>query len=171
VRRLTAAAVAALLVVTVACSGDDGGDAGDQREINSVIVGSYDELSSADSEAVSAIGVELVALSAPLQSWFDGTADRAALVAQMAESVDRIEARLTPERAPEVLTTFEPYVRAWRDLLAALDAEDQRAYDEALDRLEDLDQIRIDRVVDAYGDEVGRSLVEEEQTDEDGSGE
>jgi hypothetical protein len=163
VRRLIAGALLAL-AVTAACSGDDS-SSGDQREINSIIVGSYDELSTADSEAVSAIGVELVALGTPLQAWFDEPEDRAELVPQMEAAVDRIEARLTTDRAPEVRATFEPYVEAWRDLLAALEAEDQAAYEEALDRLQLLDQIRIDRVVEAYGDEVGRSLVEQEQED------
>jgi hypothetical protein len=160
VRRVIVALTLAVAIAASACSGGDGSASNDQREINSVIVGSYDELTAADSEVVSAIGGELVALGAPLQAFVDGDGDRAVLLQRMTDAVDRIEARLTPERSPEVLATFEPYVDAWREVIAALDAGDQGAYEEAIDRLRDLDQIRIDRVVEAYGDEVGRSLVE-----------
>jgi hypothetical protein len=156
---LTLSIIVAMAVLVGAC-GDDGNEASPgQRDLNSVMVGSYDELSSDDSEAVSAIGVELVALGPPLQQWFEPGADHAALLAQMTGAVDRIERRLTPERAPEVRTTFEPYVAAWRDLLAALDADDADGYQEVIGRLQDLDRIRIERVADVYGDEVADELV------------
>jgi hypothetical protein len=161
VRRVIIAVATSVALLTGACSGDDGSASSDQRAINSVIVGSYDNLSTEDSEVVSAIGAELVALGAPLQAFVDGEQDREQLMTQMTAAVDRIEGRLTDDRAPEVVSTFAPYVEAWRDLLAALAADDQDAYDRAVDRLRDLDQIRIDRVIEAYGDEVGRSLVEQ----------
>jgi hypothetical protein len=163
VRFAVAVAVAAVVAVLVAACGDDGHDASPgQRDLNSVMVGSYEELPSADSEAVSAIGVELVALGPPLKQWFEPGADHAALLAQMTEAVDRIERRLTPERAPEVRTTFEPYVEAWRDLLAALDEDDADRYENAVGRLQDLDRIRVERVADVYGDDVADDLVKGE---------
>jgi hypothetical protein len=142
-----------------ACGDDDTSSSPDQRALNSVIVGSYDELPADDSAVVSAIGVELVALGAPLQAWFEPGSDRDALLQQMTAAVDRIDGRLTPERATEVRTTFEPYVVAWRDLLAALDADDADAYERAIDRLRGLDQIRIERVEDVYGEEVTAELL------------
>jgi hypothetical protein len=146
----------------LACAGGDGpGDAG-QRELNSVMVGSPDELSAADSETVSAIGLELVALGAPLQEWFSAGADQAALAAQMRAAVDRVEHLLTPDVAPEVRATFEPYVTAWRDLLDALADGDTDAYDTAVEHLHVLDQIRIDRVEDVYGPEQAEELLVEE---------
>jgi hypothetical protein len=151
-------------VVSAACSGDTGSESArsDQRQLNSVMVGAYDELSAEDSAAVSAIGVELVALAAPLQAWFDGSGDRTALLDQMTASVDRIEARLTADRGREVRTTFAPYVDAWRDLLAALGAGDTDGAENAIDRLRSLDRIRIDRVVDVYGEEAAQRLLAEE---------
>jgi hypothetical protein len=165
VRRVIALLATLLLALATAGCSDDvdaPGAQGDQRQLNSVLVGSYDELSAADSEAVSAIGLELVSLGAPLRAWFDGTEARERLLAQMTAAVDRIEGRLTPERAPEVRTTFEPYVVAWRDVLAALDVDDDDAYEKAVAHIRDLDQIRIDRVADVYGEEEAQRLLQEE---------
>jgi hypothetical protein len=159
--------IALLSVVSAACSDDADSESarGDQRQLNSVMVGAYDELSAEDSAAVSAIGVELVALAAPLLAWFDGSGDRTALLDQMTASVDRIEARLTPDRGREVQTTFTPYVDAWRDLLAALAAGDTDVAEDTIDRLRSLDGIRIDRVVDVYGEEAARRLLADEGVD------
>jgi hypothetical protein len=160
---MTAALAACVMLALGGCSGDDAAPpAGDQRELNSVSVGSYDLLSAADSEAVSQIGLELVLLGPPLQTWYGGSGDRAALLEQMTTAVDRIDAALSPDRAPEVRTTFTPYVTTWRELLAALGADDTAAAEDAIERLRDLDQIRIDRVVDVYGEDAARALGMEE---------
>jgi hypothetical protein len=162
-RRATPVLVLAVAVVVAlvaaACGDDDDQSSPGQRELNSVMVGSYDLLSAGDSEAVSAIGLELVALGPPLQQWFEPGSDHDALLAQMRDAVDRIERRLTPDRAPEVRTTFEPYVAAWRDVLRALDADDTDGYEQAIGRLQELDRIRVERVADVYGDEVADELL------------
>jgi hypothetical protein len=136
-----------------------------QQQLNSVMVGSFDVLSRDDSAAVSAIGLELVALGEPLREWFDGTEDHQVLLDRMTAAVDRIEARLTPDRAAAVRSTFQPYVNTWRDILAALKAGDISAYDTAVARIRQFDDERIARVVDVYGEEEAQHLLKEEGVD------
>lgn len=156
---------ALVLVLAIAALAGCSDDPSDQQLLNSVMVDSTDVLSDEDSEAVSAIGLELVALGQPLQEWFDDSAPEDQLLARMTAAVDRIEDRLTPERAPEVRSTFEPYVATWRRILAALEAGDMAEYDAAVERIRELDDRRIQRVVDAYGEDVARDLLESEAID------
>lgn len=157
-------AVVALLTVACVLSGCSD-EPSDQQRLNSVMVGSAEVLSDADSETVSAIGLELVALAVPLREWFDGTAPRATLLERMERAVDRIEGRLTPDRAPEVIATFEPYVNAWRRILAALEQDDMEEYEAAVARIRELDDRRIQRVVEAFGEDAARELLESEGVD------
>lgn len=159
--RVAIAALLAGLCVLAGCSDDPS----DQQLLNSVMVGSAEVLSDADSEVVSAIGLELVALAVPLQEWFDGTAPRATLLDRMERAVERIDARLTPDRAPAVLATFEPYVTAWRRILVALEQGDTEEYEAAVARIRELDDRRIARVAEAYGEEAARELLESEGVD------
>lgn len=164
-RAALAALVAPVLLLALLLGGCGDDDPSDQRLLNSVMVGSPDVLSEEDSETVSAIGLELVALAQPLQQWFDRSAPREELLARMTDAVDRIERRLTPERDSDVLATFEPYVAAWRRILDALEADDLEAYDQAVARIRELDERRIARVVEAYGEEDARRLLESEGVD------
>lgn len=116
------------------------------------MVGAPETLSDADSEAVSAIGLELVALSQPLNAWFDGSTPRDELLDEMTAAVDRIRGRLTPERSPAVRATFDPYVETWEEILDALETGDQAAYDAALARIRELDDRRVARVEAIYGE-------------------
>jgi hypothetical protein len=154
-------AVVLVLLVSVSAAGCSSGPS-DQRRLNTVMVGAPETLSEADSEAVSAIGLELVALAAPLEDWFAGARPRDELLDEMTDAVERIEGRLTPERAPAVRSTFEPYVAAWHRILEALARDDLDDYDDAVARIRELDDRRIARVVEALGDEAARDLLESE---------
>ena len=153
--------VLALTSVAAACSDPPS----DQRRLNTAMVGAPELLSSADSEAVSAIGVELVALSQPLEAWFADAEPRDELLERMTAAVERIDRRLTPERAPAVRTTFEPYVAAWERILDALERDDAADYDAAVTRIRELDDRRISRVVEAFGEDTARELLESEGVD------
>lgn len=157
-------AVVALLTVACVLSGCSD-EPSDQQRLNSVMVGSAEVLSDADSETVSAIGLELVALGVPLREWFEGSAPRETLLERMERGVDRIEGRLTPDQPPEVLATFRPYVTEWRNVIDALERDDMEDYEVAIERLRELDDRRVDRVVEAYGEEVARDLLESEGVD------
>jgi hypothetical protein len=160
VRALVAVCLVAVLV-TAACSDQPS----DQRRLNTAMVGAPELLSTDDSEAVSAIGLELVALAQPLEAWFADAQPRDELLVQMTAAVERIERRLTPEVDPSVRSTFEPYVSAWRRILDALERGDLDDYDAAVASVRELDDRRIERVVQAFGDDTARDLLESEGVD------
>jgi hypothetical protein len=169
-----------------ACSHSETG----QQQLNSVMVGSDTVLPSDDANAVSEIGIELAALTAPLQTWWSSLNDPATsstdwlqrapvLLAQMRTGVDRIEARLGPGRDPHVRNTFQPYVTQWRQMIAALDRVRDRvaagdepgqqqavtAYNDALAAIRALDAARVQRVVAVYGVDDAKRLLREQRLD------
>ena len=154
------------------------------------MVGSDSVLSSDDANAVSEIGIELAALTAPLQTWWSTLNDPAvssgdwlqrapSLLAQMRSGVDRIESRLGPGRDIHVRGTFEAYVTRWREIIAALDrlrdrvaASDEpgqeqavSTYNNALAAIRALDAARVQRVVAVYGQDDARRLLTEQGID------
>jgi hypothetical protein len=155
VARLAVGVLATVLLGSAAAAcGAEGRS--DQLELNTVMVDATDWLDEEDSDTVSAIGLELVALGVPLREWFDGTEDHDVLLERMTGAVDRIDARVQGAPREEVRATFEPYVNAWRHILDALATEPydeaaQARYEQAVARIEELDQRRIDRVVEVYG--------------------
>jgi hypothetical protein len=179
--------VACLLAgLVTACAAPETG----QQRLNSVMVGSDVVLPAADTAAISEIGVELSGLAAPLSQWWSSLNDPAvpattwlaqapALLAQMTTVVDRIEARLGPDRDVHVRDTFAPYVAGWREILATLDRVRDRVaaadtvgqqaaaddYNTQLRRIRALDAARVQRVVDVLGRDDARRLLEAEGVD------
>jgi hypothetical protein len=170
----------AMMLVGAACSAPPTG----QQRLNSAMVGSDVVLPRQDTRAVSEIGLELVALAAPLEVWWSGLDDPGVpwlarapeLLDEMSEGVDRIDGRLAPGIHRAVRETFAPYVARWRQLLAALEDlriavadADRPARDAAVLRydreraaIRRLDEERVARVIAAFGpDEAGRLLREE----------
>jgi hypothetical protein len=179
-----------LLCAVVLLAGSCSQPETDQQKLNSVMVGSDVVLPTADTDAISEIGVELGSLAAPLARWWSGLNDpqtstatwlaqAPSLLTQMRDVVDRIDSELTPERDPHVRDTFSPYVVRWRDLLRALEqlrdrvaAGDepgqQRAvddYNDVLAAIRALDAARVTRVVDVLGKDAARDLLENEGVD------
>lgn len=179
----------ALLVLPWCASACSQGET-DQQKLNSVMVGSDTVLPAADSDAVSAIGVQLAALAQPLQQWWSSLNDPSVtpqtwlaaapgLLDQIRTDVANVAARLTPDRDRQVRDTFQPYVDDWHDVIAALeqlrdrvaagDAAGQQAatdqYNDALSRIHALDQARVQRVVAVLGVDEARRLLQEQGVD------
>jgi hypothetical protein len=180
-------AVAVLVVLAAgACSTPATG----QQRLNSAMVGSETVLPREDARAVSEVGLELVALAAPLEIWWRGLdapdvdaavwlAAAPELLAQMSEGVERIERRLDAARHRGVTETFRPYVVRWKRLIAALEDlrlavadGDETAGDAAIARynaeraaIRRLDEQRVARVVAAFGRDEAERLLRSEGAD------
>jgi hypothetical protein len=183
------AAAFALLVLPLLVAGCSQGET-DQQKLNSVMVGSDTVLPTADTDAVSAIGVQLAALAQPLQQWWSTLNDPSVtpktwlaaapgLLDQIRTDVDNVESRLTPDRDERVRDTYQPYVSNWRDVVTALEtlrdkvaagdtAGQQAATDDfnnALARIHALDEARVKRVATVLGVDQARRLLQEEGVD------
>ena len=189
-RRLGIVALA-LVAMSLGCSSDEDGpsataDPLDARLLHSVMIGSEEVISEEASAAVDTIGLQLramgPALAALTESYVDPAVSRdewtAASdqpLAALFESVRALDGLV--ERAPEpVRDAFRPYVQGWnavyesqRGLLAAVRSRDAAAEQAALEaqgtalaELRDLDDARMARVAEEFGQVVADELLSRE---------
>lgn len=175
-------ALVVVILVSTACGADPGDDGA--RELNSVMVGSDVLISSEASGFVELAGLASVATAEELTVFWAAESDRsvtamAASTSRLADIVDQLDDSFSDVIDPAVRSTYAPYLRAYREILDALDdvrigivdadqarrADGIADYGREIGALESADRVRLDRVIVAYGPEEARRLLALERGD------